>query len=203
MGGQGSGRRLSSTRGRTHARLELKIHDLKRGGLLERTGTFAAGSQAPGQSYICMHNTGGAIELEYRIKIPDGVDLRRCYTIELSYSRCHKGGQRAWLLCPSMGCGKRTSSLFLNNHGYFTCRHCQRLVYTSQYERPDFRLISRADKIRAKLGWEAGILNPPGGKPPGMHCRTYLRLVLQYDMAVQAAFLAMMDRINRPLNGKT
>jgi hypothetical protein len=35
---------------------------------------------------------------------------------------------------------------------------------------------TRADKLRKRLGWEAGILNGDGGKPKGMHWKTYQRL---------------------------
>lgn len=36
---------------------------------------------------------------------------------------------------------------------------------------------SDADSASARLGWEAGILNNPGGQPKGMHWKILLRLI--------------------------
>ena len=50
------------------------------------------------------------------------------------------------------------------------------------------RASSRADKLRKRLGWEAGILNGDGGKPKGMHWKTYQRIKSQHDALVQVSF---------------
>ena len=50
------------------------------------------------------------------------------------------------------------------------------------------RASSRADKLRKRLGWEAGILNGDGGKPKGMHWKTYLRIKSHHDALVQVSF---------------
>ena len=52
----------------------------------------------------------------------------------------------------------------------------ERLVYECQRETDDDRAARRADTIRRRLGWGAGIANPEGGKPKGMHLRTFVRL---------------------------
>ena len=38
------------------------------------------------------------------------------------------------------------------------------------------------------MGWEAGILNGDGGKPKGMHWKTYQRLKSNHDALVQVSF---------------
>ncbi len=42
--------------------------------------------------------------------------------------------------------------------------------------RPTTAQATRADTIRKRLGWGAGILNGNGGKPKGMHWATFERL---------------------------
>jgi hypothetical protein len=37
------------------------------------------------------------------------------------------------------------------------------------------------------MGWEAGILNGDGGKPKGMHWKTYQRLKNHHDALVQVS----------------
>ena len=66
----------------------------------------------------------------------------------------------------------------------FACRHCQKCVYECQRETYDDREMRRADNIRKKLGWTAGIANLAGGKPKGMHWRTYERLKLNMMLSL-------------------
>jgi hypothetical protein len=72
------------------------------------------------------------------------------------------------------GCGRRVAILF--GGSIFACRHCHKLAYECQRETDDDRAMRRADTIRRRLGWGAGIANPEGGKPKGMHWRTFERL---------------------------
>jgi hypothetical protein len=37
-------------------------------------------------------------------------------------------------------------------------------------------MARRANKLRERLGWEAGIFDGPEGKPKGMHWQTFERL---------------------------
>ena len=64
--------------------------------------------------------------------------------------------------------------------------------------------MRRADTIRRRLGWEAGIANPAGGKPKGMHWRTYERLKSEHDAFANASWMGMAERLglmNRRLAG--
>ena len=59
---------------------------------------------------------------------------------------------------------------------YFACRQCGGLTYATQKVGAGDRASTKADKLRKRMDWEAGILNGDGGKPKGMHWTTYQRL---------------------------
>ncbi|MEZ5643600.1 MAG: hypothetical protein R3E99_00280 [Burkholderiaceae bacterium] len=69
------------------------------------------------------------------------------------------------------------------------------LGYATQKEGAGDRAATRADKLRKKLGWEAGILNGPGGKPKGMHWKTFLRLKSRHDPWVQISLQDMARQL--------
>ena len=50
------------------------------------------------------------------------------------------------------------------------------------------RASTKANKLRKRLGWQAGILNGDGNKPKGMHWKTYQRLKSERDALVQVSF---------------
>lgn len=114
------------------------------------------------------------------------------YPVGLSWTPCRFGGERPWFLCPS--CRRRVAILY--GGAVFACRHCYRLAYESQRERGYNRLAGRADKIRRRLGWPVGILNPKGWqKPKGMHWATFARLNAEHDALVAAALDSMAARL--------
>jgi hypothetical protein len=78
----------------------------------------------------------------------------------------------------------------------FACRKCHRLAYPSQREDASDRAGRRADKIRDRLGWDAGILNGPGSKPKGMHWRTFERLVQEHDRWSDKSLGLMLQRFS-------
>src|ERR1700730_10930955 len=71
-------------------------------------------------------------------------------------------------------CGRRVAILY--GGGIFACRRCYRLAYASSRENAGGRATRRADRLRARLAWEPGILNGEGGKPKWMRWRTFERL---------------------------
>ena len=71
----------------------------------------------------------------------------------------------------------------------FACRHCHNLAYDSQRENEHDRLAQKANKIRERLGWEAGILNGHGWKPKGMHWKTFERLEAQHNQAEEKIYV--------------
>jgi hypothetical protein len=126
------------------------------------------------------------------------------YPVRLEWTDCTMGGRRVWFLCSAAGCGRRVAILYLGGAGIFACRHCYRLAYACQREAADDRAMRRADNIRERLGWQAGIANPRGGKPKGMHWRTFERLTAEHDAFVGVSLAGMAARlglIKRRLDG--
>ncbi|MEC4747455.1 hypothetical protein [Methylomicrobium sp. Wu6] len=116
------------------------------------------------------------------------------YPVRLQTTACNYGGLRYWFTCPAVGCGRRVAVLYLGGK-YFACRHCYRLAYKSQRETADDRASRRADKIRDKLGWHRGILNLPGGKPKGMHWKTYYRLFAKHNEHSDRALVGIAAKL--------
>ena len=85
--------------------------------------------------------------------------------------------------------------LYIGSAGIFACRHCYRLAYASQRETADDRAMRRADTIRRRLGWDAGIANLKGSKPKGMHWRTFERLNARHDAFAEASFIGMAAKL--------
>lgn len=116
------------------------------------------------------------------------------YPVRLQTTSCNYGGERYWFTCPAVGCGQRVALLYLGGK-YFACWHCYQLAYKSQRETADDRATRKADKIRAKLHWEPGILNGNGWKPKGMHWKTYHRLRAKHDNYVDRALLGIAAKL--------
>jgi hypothetical protein len=100
---------------------------------------------------------------------------------ELAFTDQKLGGQRLWIVCPS--CQRRCRVLYGGR--YFRCRKCWRATYESQYERYRVPGLSSAQRVREKLGGEAGMAYCFPRKPKGMHWRTYRRLQ-EADWAAEA-----------------
>jgi len=140
-----------------------------------------------------------SVTLSYRQRAHGGEWRDMDYPVRLAYTACHMGGQRVWWQCPGAGCGRRVAVLYLGG-SIFACRHCYRLAYRSQQTNNAF---GPADKLRERMGWVPGIAHPPGGKPKGMHWKTYLRLMNEYHRHVSRAVTdsaAMLERIKGNLN---
>jgi hypothetical protein len=77
----------------------------------------------------------------------------------------------------------------------YACRHCHRLAYKSQRETQDDLATRRADKLRDRLGWHAGILNGAGSKPNGIHWQTFRRMQASHDAHVMRALASMRAKL--------
>lgn len=77
------------------------------------------------------------------------------------------------------------------------CRHCHKLAYRTQQEQQHDRACSKADKLRDRLGWEAGILNGNGCKPKGMHWRTFEQLQARHDALINQSIAGAMLKFGR------
>ncbi|MBN8518472.1 MAG: hypothetical protein J5X22_05145 [Candidatus Accumulibacter sp.] len=192
MGGYGSGRQWGKAT--TSDMRTLDIRRLQRDGLL--TPGLAFGWQWTRHGVevasIQMRMEVDRVILNYRSRCDGGEWQPIEYPVHLEWTPCHLGGRRAWFLCPARGCRRRVAILF--GGSIFACRHCHRLAYPCQRETNDDRAMRRADTIRRRLGWEPGILNGEGGKPKGMHWRTFNRLTAEYLGFAEASLAGAMKR---------
>ena len=174
-----------------------------------------AGRLAPGQSFnwqwsrnrepmanINILTDTDRVTLDYRTRDQGGEWQSMNYPVQLSWTSCNFGGQRAWWHCPAVGCGRRVAVLYGGK--VYACRHCQKLAYRSQREQLHDRAGSKANKLRDRLNWEAGILNGNGIKPKGMHWATFERLEAQHDALVNQTMAGMMAKFGplRELMGR-
>jgi hypothetical protein len=67
----------------------------------------------------------------------------------------------------------------------FACRSCYGLPYASQREALRFRGLSKARKVRARLGGSANMFDAFPERPRGMRRRTYIRLRHSHDIAAR------------------
>ena len=198
MGGPGSGRYAYSNRRTTESYLSIDIRRWAREGML-KTGNFCywRWSKA-GKPYsaIAVQTSRRHLILSYR---GERQQIAQQQTIRLNWTDCHLGGSRAWFLCPSPDCGRRVAILYFRR--LFGCRNCLGLRYKSQLETELDKAARRANWKREKLGWPAGILNPPGSRPKGMHRRSYFQLVGKYLKNLESAH-SHIERANIALSKK-
>jgi hypothetical protein len=182
----------------------LDVRRLQREGLLMPGRAFGWNWSRNGETIasIQIRTEVGRLLLKY-LSRSRGDEWRSMeYPVWLESTACNYGGKRAWFICPVQGCGRRVAILY--GGSVFACRHCHLLAYQCQRETYDDRAMRRADAIRQRLGWGAGIANPPGGKPKGMHWRTYERLKAEHDAFARVSWKGVAERIglmNQRLEG--
>jgi hypothetical protein len=110
----------------------------------------------------------------------------------LETTPCTLGGGRPWFCCPT--CSRRVAVIYGKGR-LFACRRCKGLVYASQAEDGGDRAARRADLIRKRLGWPAGIFNPVGGKPTGMHWSTFRKLTAEYDRILGVSLTGIAKKL--------
>jgi len=158
MGGRGSGPRRLFTRRTVENCHSIGVKDLQPLGLLKSrtkaTGVIHCCSPQDPPLYL---TSAGVIREDRSIPVQYSINVRRTTGIlRLSYqysatgkeyacdvrlvtTPCHFSGVRWWLQCPlSLGdwvCRRRVSALYLTQslffNGYFGCRECHSLTYTS------------------------------------------------------------------------
>lgn len=194
MGGLGSGRH--ATTACTDDCLRIDARRLARDGLLKPGSARVWQWTIDGERVASVGMRADAINLhlDYRHRCNGDAWRDVAYPVALDWTRCHYGGKRAWFRCPSWRCGRRVAILYMGTYGKFACRRCYRLPYRSQRETADDRAARRAERIRARLQWEPGILNGNGDKPPWMRWRTFDRLCAEHDALVSASLVGMLHR---------
>jgi hypothetical protein len=188
MGGFGSGRYP-----RAHTKLttddypRLDVRRLARNGALTPAYSRAQFWTRNGETVASIELHGGRdrVFLSYHYRSGAEEWKNEGYPVRIVRTLCAFGGSRPWFACPVTSCGRRVAILYGGE--IFACRHCHQLAYASSRECPGDRAIRRADRIRACLGWEPGILNYWGDKPKWMRWGTFRRLAARHDALVRQA----------------
>ena len=188
MGGYFSGRRDGGPC--TDEFLRLDVRRLHRDQLLQSGMSYRW--QWGDKRTVDIQVEADQIRLIYRSRSPGDEWQDQHCPVRLERTPCHYGGHRVWFHCPVIGCGRRVAVLY--GRHIFACRQCHRLVYRCQRESDDDQLARRIDKIRKRLEWEPGFLNGSGGKPKGMHWRTFWRLRMEHDRCVEACLVGFNER---------
>jgi hypothetical protein len=198
MGGIGSGRHwYSGAKDTTDDYRSIDVRRWKRDGLLTPHQSFGWQWSRHGEvvASIRVRTEPNRVILTYRQRIGAEEWKDESYPVYLDWTACHLGGERPWFLCPASGCGQRVAILY--GGSIFACRHCYQLAYPSQREAYYDRAARKADRIRKKLGWEPGILNPKGWlKPKGMHWSTFEQLNKEHDAFVQISLNGIANHLN-------
>ena len=118
--------------------------------------------------------------------------------VPLVWTKCHFGGGRCWFRCC---CGRRAAILYMRNAPVFACRLCCGLAYRSQREIPRHRAISRAQKLRMRLGGTASLLERFPERPRGMHRKTYYRLLGRAMVAQERSMGLEIEYLHRRYPG--
>lgn len=120
---------------------------------------------------------------------PDQPPQRFEVALQISWTPCNLGGERAWFLCP--GCGKRKSMLYCPpDHTSFLCRDCWRLSYGTRQRSGNlsFQLTHRYEKTclrMSKYGMPLNLLGSLPTRPKSMHRKTYNLLLTEQLRAIQ------------------
>ena len=199
MGGWGSGRRwYSGAKNTTEHSWSLDIRKLRRAGVLTPNRWFSwqwtIDGKPAASTNVLVETERVILAYRYRNRTDNQWQKVR-QPVYIVRTPCTYGGTRPWWLCPS--CSRRVAVLY-NLGRLYACRHCHQLVYASQRENANGRARRRADKIRQRLGWEAGILNPKGGKPKWMRWRTFQRLTAEHDALVGELLGGMVRQLGIP-----
>jgi hypothetical protein len=165
-----------------------------------------------GQSFMCSWTWHGepsgsinvrteldAVVLTYRARSRGATAWKSVeQRVPITWTPCYFGGRRPWFVCSvySNGryCGRRVAVLYGAGELY-ACRRCYGLAYASQQGSPMDRGLTKAQKIRERLGGSTDIFDVFPDKPKGMHWTTYNRLQVAHE-AARERVLAGLDRVS-------
>ena len=195
MGGSGSGRRNQGGKNATEDSRPLDIRRLQRAGVLKPGRWFGWKWTINGKTVadIQVRVEAQRVVLVYRYRRRGDANWQDVeQAVYLDHTVCTYGGTRPWWLCPS--CGRRVAIVY-GPANFYACRHCCQLAYSCQRENAHDRAARRADTIRRRLGWPAGIFNPSGGKPKGMRWVTFERMTTKHESFVGKSLAGMARQL--------
>jgi len=147
----------------------IAVGDWARQGYLRGACSFSWGwnrGGVPSGSIGVQVHSADNLTLRYALT-QEGVARDVAERITITRTACPYGGARPWFHCPR--CARRVAVLYMRQ-GYFACRHCQRVAYSSQSCGTLDRTWIKQRKIEARMGddWQ---------RPKGMRQRTYNALL--------------------------
>ena len=181
MGGFGSGRPSGSGRGKVETCRSLDVNRLHRAGCLAPgwVGGWQWTRDGKNVASIGIGAEAEQLHLSYRVSVGKGEWEDIAETVRIVHAPCRYGGDRPYFQCPGIvngvACGRRVAKLYILGQ-YFLCRHCHRLVNSSQGEGIWERALRRANTIRQRLGGDPGMDSSFPKRPKGMWQRTYQQL---------------------------
>lgn len=114
------------------------------------------------------------------------------YRIYLTTTRPNYGGVRWWFICPITG--DRAYKLHSVGGRRFASQRALNLGYVSQQESKLFGSLTRAQKIRKRLGGNCDVMDMLPKRPKGMWRRTYEKQCREYRHA--------LDHMNMQIGGR-
>ena len=206
MGGYGSGRPAMYNTDLVEDCLSLNVNYLHRQGSLRpgSAGSLEWSRNGKRVSSIGFRMEYGRLVLAYRHRSYGDKWEEVEEHVKVVHDPCRFGGTRPFLICPGVvngiTCGRRVVKLYSNGK-YYLCRNCYRLKYSSQYEGSWDRSMTRANKIRERLGGDWGMesLLPP--RPKGMWHRTYERLCNEIHLAEEDGNRDFFDHMRKRMPG--
>jgi hypothetical protein len=191
VGGLGSGRPRSG-RIKVEACRSIDVNRLHRDGCLKPGSRCDSYWTRNGETVGSMSLRAEAdwLHLTHRVRSGSGEWEDVGETVDIVRVPCRFGGTRPYFICPGVvngtACGRRVAKLYGPGR-YFLCRHCYRLAYASQSEDVMNRSVRQTNKIRRRLGGNAGTASEFPPRPKGMWRRTYESLREQAFAAEERA----------------
>ncbi len=182
MGGSNSGSWYRwGAKATTESQRRIDIRWMKKKGYLqpENSGSISWSCRGEQTGYIRYSMEADRVILNYRHRSNGGDWEQIEDVVFFNITLCNYGGCRKWFICPR--CQGRVAILYGGKH--LRCRHCHNLTYSSQQESPPFRLLRKAQNIRARLGAGLSTDDPIYEKPKGMHRITFYRLKKEAEKA--------------------
>lgn len=173
----------------------LDVNKLNRAGTLspDYWGGWRWFNQDETTATIGLRMDGTRLALKYRYRAYGGPWQDVEQPVAITWPPYRYGGRRPYFICR---CGRRVTKLFGAGR-LFLCRGCYGLAYTSQRERGMDRALTKANRIRMRLGGDPGMASSFPDKPKGMHWRTYDRLMQNVADAEDVANVHMVRFVNQ------
>jgi hypothetical protein len=183
--------------GQTHRLVEdfitIDVVDLEKAGRLSPSSHDLIAPAGQRLEFVLLTVNSSGCEIE--LSISSGVRER----VAIEETPCHFGGVRRWFMCPRSNCGRRCRKLYLQGSGRWLCRACADARYLSQRQSLQERRLTRARRLRGKMGGPVRPIDPLPAKPPHMHWSTWERRVRQISSLESEGISIALMRAERGL----